>query len=406
MAGKFMSLEEAARQLGLSIDEVHQLVDRKKLFPTRDGSTTKFKVDEIERVMRTLGEEASVSGDLDLDLPELALAGSAPALTPGTPALDADDMQLVFDDDDTGEDSIFGGSGPQPASPSGTGKGTGGAGSGKQDISGLSLSGPGHLSGADIMLNEHALGDEAESEDLALESIIGASSPSLGGDLAAPSAVAGTADSGKLDINLSGIGGPPSGLAGALSGLGGSGPGKAAQGGGSSAIGGLSGLSGPGGGLSGAGLGLSGVSLEGSGGLGSGLDLGDAGKGGGAEGDAFELGGSPGDDESASVVIASESEAGDSSFFGQAAGGQGSSFSEESVVGVSASSEALQFPLSGLDDMSFSVWQLCGLICCSLLMLFGGFIAYDLVRTIGSPESTTLSNPLLNAMAEAFGWRR
>ena len=406
MAGKFMSLEEAARQLGLSIDEVHQLVDRKKLFPTRDGSTTKFKVDEIERVMRTLGEEASVSGDLDLDLPELALAGSAPALTPGTPALDADDMQLVFDDDDTGEDSIFGGSGPQPASPSGTGKGTGGAGSGKQDISGLSLSGPGHLSGADIMLNEQALGDEPESEDLALESIIGASSPSLGGDLAAPSAVAGTADSGKLDINLSGIAGPPSGLAGALSGLGGSGPGRPAKGGGSSAIGGLSGLSGPGGGLSGAGLGLSGVSLEGSGGLGSGLDLGDAGKGGGAEGDAFDLGGAPGDDDSASVVIASESEAGDSSFFPQAAGGQGSSFSEESIVGVSASSEALQFPLAGLEDMSFSVWQLCGLICCSLLMLFGGFIAYDLVRTIGSPESTTLSNPLLNAMAEAFGWRR
>jgi len=406
MAGKFMSLEEAARQLGLSIDEVHQLVDRKKLFPTRDGSTTKFKVDEIERVMRTLGEEASVSDDLDLDLPELGLPGSAPALTPSTPALDADDMQLVFDDEDTGEDSIFGGSGPQPASPSGTGKGTGAGGSGKQDISGLSLSGPGHLSGADIMLNEHALGDDAESEDLALESIIGASSPSLGGDLAVPSAVVGTADSGKLDINLSGLGGPPSGLAGALSGLGGSGPGKAAKGAGSSAIGGLSGLSGPGGGLSGAGLGLSGVSLEGSGGLGSGLDLGDAGKGAGAEGDAFELGGAPGDDESASVVIASESEAGDSSFFGQAAGGQGSSFSEESVVGVSASSEALQFPLSGLDDMSFSVWQLCGLICCSLLMLFGGFIAYDLVRTIGSPESTTLSNPLLNAMAEAFGWRR
>jgi hypothetical protein len=56
-------------------------------------------------------------------------------------------------------------------------------------------------------------------------------------------------------------------------------------------------------------------------------------------------------------------------------------------------------------EMAFSVWQTAGLICCSLLLLFGGFIAYDLVRTIGSPESTTLANPLLNAMADAFGWR-
>ena len=43
MAGRFVSLEEAARLLGVSMDEVNRLVDRKKLFPMRDGATVKFR---------------------------------------------------------------------------------------------------------------------------------------------------------------------------------------------------------------------------------------------------------------------------------------------------------------------------------------------------------------------------
>jgi excisionase family DNA binding protein len=35
MAGRFLTLEEAARQLGVTADEVNRLVDRKKLFPMR-----------------------------------------------------------------------------------------------------------------------------------------------------------------------------------------------------------------------------------------------------------------------------------------------------------------------------------------------------------------------------------
>jgi len=50
MAGKFLSLEEAARLLGVSTDEVNRLVDRKKLFPMRDGATVKFKSDDVERL--------------------------------------------------------------------------------------------------------------------------------------------------------------------------------------------------------------------------------------------------------------------------------------------------------------------------------------------------------------------
>ena len=122
-------------------------------------------------------------------------------------------------------------------------------------------------------------------------------------------------------------------------------------------------------------------------------------------GEDFDLKAGGGDDDSASVVIAAESESGDSSFFGQTMVGQGSSFSDESQVPSSIASDMVDLPYGTATEMTFTIWQTLGLVCCSLLLLFGGFIAYDLVRTIGSPESTTLANPLLNAMADAFGWR-
>lgn len=383
MAGKFLSLEEAARLLGVSVDEVNLLVDRKKLFPMRDGATMKFKTDEVERLVRTLGEEASSSADgLELDLPALEL-DDAPADGGAGERLvldDGGDDRLVLDD---GADSIF--TTPAAKAPGGSDTGVG-QGSGAKSGSGLSLSGPGGLSGADLVLGDSVLGEEVESDDLSLESIVGASSPSL----AKPGE-----GSGPLAIELSGI----SGISPA-----GSGAAKAGSG-----IGGLSGpgLSGPGlGGLSG-GLG-SGVSLGDSGLADSGVDLGSAASAAKAapSGDDFELGGETGgDDESASVVIASDSEAGDSSFFGQTMGASSSSFADDSGLVSTGSSEALAFPTQALEEMNFSVWQIVGLVCCSLLLLFGGFIAYDLVRTIGSPENTALSNPLLNSLAQIFGWR-
>ena len=389
MAGKFMSPEEAARLLGISVDEVNRLVDRKQLFPMRDGATNKFKTDDVERLLRTLGEESgsgSGSGELDLDLPELVL-DNAPA---GGPGEATDDDQLILDD---GADSIF--ATPTAKGPSASDTGVGKGSVASKSNSGLSLSSPG-LSGADLVLTDSVLGDDLESDDLAIESIVGASSPSLGG-----SGISKAGGSSDLMIELSGISSVSSAA--------------------SKSDSGIAGLSGPS--LSGPGLsgpGLSGPSLGGlSGGLGSGVSLGDsladsgvdlgsaasAAKGA-ASGDDFELGGETTDDESASVVIASDSEAGDSSFFGQTIGGQSSSFGgDDSSLGSAGSAEMPAFPTQMLDEMSFSAWQIVGLVCCSLLLLFGGFIAYDLVRTIGSPESTTLSNPLLNSLAEIFGWR-
>ncbi len=56
-------------------------------------------------------------------------------------------------------------------------------------------------------------------------------------------------------------------------------------------------------------------------------------------------------------------------------------------------------------SLRFSTWQICGLVCCSLILLTGGLLTFDLVRTIGSPQDTVLSNPLLNSLADTFGWR-
>jgi excisionase family DNA binding protein len=64
MAGRFLSLEEAAQHLGVSADDVQRLVDRKKLYPIRDGSGLKFKADDLDQYVLDQQEEAGTSDDL------------------------------------------------------------------------------------------------------------------------------------------------------------------------------------------------------------------------------------------------------------------------------------------------------------------------------------------------------
>ena len=69
MAGKFLLLEEAALRLGVSADEIHRLVEKKRLFPLRDGTTLKFKIDEIDRlVAEGPDQDEPVTDTLELDL--------------------------------------------------------------------------------------------------------------------------------------------------------------------------------------------------------------------------------------------------------------------------------------------------------------------------------------------------
>jgi len=360
MAGKFLSLEEAARRLGVTIDEINRLVDRKELFPMRDGATIKFKVDEIERVAADLGVGAAADeSDLALDL-----GLSAPGLGSSLPASAAagDDLDLGEPVD---EESIFAGDG-DPA----------GAVAGSQTVVRAGDAAP-------------ASGVFDTDDDLSLESIVSASSPSLAmGDAGAD----GGADSGTLAIDLSGLG--PGSLAGSVPGL------SVADGGsgGSLAAAADSGLS-----LEGGDLDISGVDLDRSvvGGslVASGVD---EAAGGSLAGDAFDLGAGLADEESASVVIPTE-DTGDSSFFGDAVDDSAS----VSFDGSMAASGAVLTD----DDLDlvaasapFTVGQVIGLICCTLLLFVGGLVAFDVLATLRSPQGQPVSSPLLNALADALGW--
>ncbi len=62
MARKLIDQEEAARILGISIDEIGSLRDRKKLFPTRDGGQWKYKPEDVERLRDELKDDQAAGG--------------------------------------------------------------------------------------------------------------------------------------------------------------------------------------------------------------------------------------------------------------------------------------------------------------------------------------------------------
>lgn len=358
MAGRFASLEEAARLLGVSVDEVNRLVDRKKLFPMRDGAALKFRTEDVERLASDLGDDQSQSEDLSLDL-DLPGPAAVPAETDeivlGEP-LDDVDFSAGSGADDAGAQTIVRADSAlaPPSSPS--------------------------LPAAASVFDDLGI-DDADLSLEPIDSIVGASSPSLSRQSQGPSTGVGPGASGSLAINMSSVSGSGSNV--------GSGPA----------------------------LGDDGATMMLSGPLDSGLSLEASGIGGSSPeasviypseasgalgGDEFILGGEPTDEESASVVIPTE-ETGESSFFGRAMEGEGSQLTGESS-GLDSSSVILGTPEFTIDT-PFSGLQITGLICCSLLLLCGGFVIFDLVRTIGSADGPMLANPLLDRIAETFGWR-
>ena len=405
MAGNILSLEEAAHRLGVTIDEINRLVDRKKLFPMRDGPTVKFKLDDIERAASDLasdqGDESSSGTDdlaLDLDL-------SSPSLVagPGSPSGSgiADDDIMLGDAIDEG-DSIFG-IDDAPSPPSRT-------------I--IHEKGDHAVGGEDLVIGD--AGSALASSDLELDSIIGASSPSLARGPVGPASglgsdVAGGGGSGTLAIDLSNLG------SGSIAGLSGPAPGNALSG----AL--DSGLSLEGSDLAASGLNLggSGIELGGSGVElgGSGVRLGDSGLdlggspigsgigsgvddiGGAFGGDAFDLGDSTTDDESASVVISTE-DTGDSSFFGAVTDDSGSVSLDDgsslSPVGMAIGEDGF---LEGVAGPPFSVLQIVGLVCCTLFLLTCSLVMIDLVWAIRAPVGEPISSPLLQALTDLFAWR-
>src|SRR5437588_5294237 len=61
MARKLIDQDEAAKILGVSVDEINKMRDRKQLFPYRDGDAWKFKPEDLERVKEEMASGASDS---------------------------------------------------------------------------------------------------------------------------------------------------------------------------------------------------------------------------------------------------------------------------------------------------------------------------------------------------------
>ncbi len=445
MAGRFLTIEEAAAQLGRAADDVRQLVDQKKLFAVRDGTSLKFRADELERYLQ---EEADESGD-----ESAASAGSIVLDTgsEGSGGLDISGLSLAGEaietDSSAGPQTLVrGGADIELDDPVESGKDDSGVHIGGIEISGLDMS----IVGLSLA-GDPGAGGAAEARagtgDPA-QSLVLDDSLVLGSDLLA----SGSFDPAVLSGSIAGLGSSPSLAANqgdvaasaasvslnlddaaatsdaALSGIGD----VAAQSGatilGSGIDLGSEVSSDVGQSLSGAGgsgvLLEGGLSLEGDEVKPWDVDLGefmgdleedpDAATVLG-DGDEFNLGtGTLGEnDASASVNVASES-VGDSSFFPASTGTTESSFFGESVgaegqladPGSSMSLSQSGMYIGGLPDTKFSALQVTGLVCCSLLMLFGGLLAFDLVRTIGTPDDTALANPLLDGLAGVFGWRQ
>ena len=58
MAGKFVDLAEAAKMIGVSSESLVEMRSKGGIFGYRDGASWKFKVDEVERVIRERGVDA------------------------------------------------------------------------------------------------------------------------------------------------------------------------------------------------------------------------------------------------------------------------------------------------------------------------------------------------------------
>ena len=420
MAGKFLLLEEAALHLGVSADEVHRLVEKKKLFPLRDGTTLKFKIDDLDRLAADgVDPDEPVTDTLELDLDDVK-SGSGGVSIDVADSVALPASQAQPEGSAQPDSLILGGSGSLAGDLDGN-LGLGDAIGQGESIFANDQSGQDDLARTMLGTGE-ALGG-LDAMELDLDSIVGLSSPSLAAPSAAAksgqpaaSAESGPPDSGTFNVELSGvdIGSQPSNATGSNA------TGSLVLGSGVLGSGALdSGVEAAGisGSLINAGAALSGaldsgLSLEDDDAAVSGIDLGSLDESQMAEdgatalaGDEFELGGLTGDDESASVV-AVEPESGDSSFFATA-GGESSEFTGDIPLGAEAATDmGYLTPGEVVPDTKFSVWQICGLVCCALLLLTGGFVMFDLMRTIGSPDDLSLSSPLLNPLASVFGWRQ
>jgi excisionase family DNA binding protein len=64
MTARFLSLNETAEKLGMSTDDILRLVDRKQLYPIKDGGSLKFKAEDLDTFLSDRNEDADTSEDV------------------------------------------------------------------------------------------------------------------------------------------------------------------------------------------------------------------------------------------------------------------------------------------------------------------------------------------------------
>jgi hypothetical protein len=94
MAAKFVELKEAAKLLGVSADQLNEMRLAGDIYGVRDGTSWKFKMDELERVAEDRG--TSLSGAKE--------EAAGDVIDFGAPESDAgSDLELDFEASDTGD---------------------------------------------------------------------------------------------------------------------------------------------------------------------------------------------------------------------------------------------------------------------------------------------------------------
>jgi hypothetical protein len=113
MAGKFVEPEEAAKMLGVTLDQLGEMRDRREVYPIRDGGVWKYRRDDIERLAADRagggldeladafsGSEEQPQDSILLSEVELGESGSTSSTVIGKlggPADPESDLQLASD---------------------------------------------------------------------------------------------------------------------------------------------------------------------------------------------------------------------------------------------------------------------------------------------------------------------
>lgn len=159
MATKFLSLDEAAALLGVSPGELGEMRQRNEIYGYRDGTSWKFKVEEIERVRQErhsgggLGEETG-------ELSDIAGLGEMSNLLEDLPAGDSKSDALAAADDVVllSEVELGGSSNPSSSTVIGKTEAGGGPSTGSGILSDdLALGSDLKLSGSDLALGGSGL---------------------------------------------------------------------------------------------------------------------------------------------------------------------------------------------------------------------------------------------------------